>query len=70
LGRRLGLASVVVVIDERHLGVEQKLHCSLHSTLSEIAVAMGFSDQSQYTRCFREICGLTNGPVVRPDNQH
>jgi transcriptional regulator GlxA family with amidase domain len=29
--------------------------------LSEIAIAAGFSDQSHYTRCFREIIGVTPG---------
>ena len=28
---------------------------------AQIAFAAGFSDQSHYTRCFREICGLTPG---------
>jgi AraC-like DNA-binding protein len=29
--------------------------------LSEIAIVAGFSDQSHYTRCFREIIGVTPG---------
>jgi AraC-like DNA-binding protein len=43
--------------------VKRAMELLLHTQmpLSEIAMAMGFSDQSHYTRCFREICGLTPG---------
>ena len=39
----------------------QELLASTELRLSEIADAVGFSDQSHYTRCFREIIGVTPG---------
>jgi transcriptional regulator GlxA family with amidase domain len=39
----------------------QELLAGTELPLSEIAVAAGFSDQSHYTRCFREIVGVTPG---------
>jgi AraC family transcriptional regulator len=33
--------------------------------LSEIAIAVGFSDQSHYTRSFRETIGVTPGAYER-----
>jgi transcriptional regulator GlxA family with amidase domain len=37
----------------------QELLAGTEMPLSEIAIAAGFSDQSHYTRCFREIIGVT-----------
>jgi AraC-like DNA-binding protein len=37
----------------------RELLASTHMPLSEIAIVTGFSDQSHYTRWFREIVGVT-----------
>jgi transcriptional regulator GlxA family with amidase domain len=39
----------------------QELLADTDMPLSEIAIAVGFSDQSHYTRWFREIVGITPG---------
>lgn len=46
---------------------EKRVHCAVHLimqenlSLAEIAYASGFSDQSQLTRAFKEIIGITPG---------